>query len=779
MTIRFDKNTRRFCAAICAGIFLAGASAASTWNAGSGIHDWNDAQNWDGGVPSGNGSVADFNVPLSGDLTVNLPSGDTRVGTLVLGAANGGGKITLSGGGQIVLNNNSAPVLIVQTADSLGDEIVAQIYFDRSATISNLSSSALSFEKVTGNRSYKVSLETGEVVLGGANNNGEFFMAVNGGTLVCDKPHNTRALFDVELNGGKIRMDNSWQLSYNSSAIFTINGGEFDLNGFETGVNRLMGSGGIVTSRAGELTMLDLPSNTFSEYGGLIADGSSTNIVKVRARENINGTLALSSANTFSGGMEVRGKTLAIGHPQAFGSQKTINFSNSSNIIRAQDDNDVHTAYNILMDCSDLAFGAADTGVVYYKHLIRYRDQDTAKIRFRTKAVFESSEFWHKFTTGGQGAGIFTSCVTNNSNDMRAINPQEGMIALLGDGNGVVGRHSFVIGASRAGDAHENGWPIISATLGMNGVRTFTLGRNDNQLQFGVCGGGFSAYGGPLDVTLYEVNGNTTIDWGSTPYFVEISDPNNPHNKTQLHDWHQDFSAPFVFGNRYATDTATLRNDIILKPDTNNIVNVFRGAAPIDGCFAGNLTSANAASFVKAHDGILSLAGAANSWLGRTEVLDGVLRIDGALSGTSGIFVEPDGALCGTGVVSAAQIIIDGALIAESGQGRGLAMNAAVQLNGALRVHLDGEALRVPVINGSLHIDSDTARIIIIEPPDSALLNARRHTILQNTNLTGHFTDLPESSSLYLEDGTRWTINYTASKITIGPPSIGTIIIIR
>ena len=358
------KTTLR--GAICAGMLACGAANAATWIADGGTHNWDDPLNWNGPVPNANGAVADFNVPLSSNLIVNLPAGDRTIGNLVLGDQNQLYKITLtnSAPNSRLLFNSAATAAktIIQTATSVGDEIAVNVRLvNTQTTVSNLSSSALSINsQLSGNnRLIELALECGDLVLGGNVANAAFMMVVNDGLLVCAKPNRDRSnttLYNVTLNGGTIRMDELSQVAQNSNDyIFTINGGVVDMNGLPLPLRRVEGNGGVITSLAsGAPVMLQFDEHSPASYGGTIQDGPNQ-VVWLAGRQNV---LTLSGANTFSGGVIFTGIDVSMGHPRAFGTERIVRVNNSGNFLRSADENDIVTEYDISMLNTTLTFGS-------------------------------------------------------------------------------------------------------------------------------------------------------------------------------------------------------------------------------------------------------------------------------------------------------------------------------------------------------------------------------------------------------------------------------------
>ena len=787
MNLRFQNNTRRFRAALCAGVLstalCASAQTMAVWtNTVPGTHQWIDGANWlDEIVPNANGAAADFSVnPLLGDIAVELPNDQyINLGRLVLGDAGGQHKITLAGGNNhgITFDNNNGYndniSLLIQTATSVGDVIAAPIKFredNRRLIISNLSENAIlrldaKISTSNGNWRNRVFLDHGVMAVGGSHrNDGDpCHTYIRGGVLICENNSGIPLGDPVTVDGGTLRIANPICMGWWIDQWLYIHDGLMDLNGYDSNIYRLGGNGGVITSLpAGEDPVtLRFENNAGPSYGGLIKDGGAPLGLLVTQ-----GELTLSGTNTYSAGTVLKGGTIAIGENHALG----------TGLLTMGPDTRIRNAGTnaFVVGCDVILVGGYGTrsfgadprwpiegeGELAFGNLDFFSANNSYGLDVESTVTFTNAYVQDNFGKSGIGAAIIKGDIIFESYD-RHLRVTGGMLACTGD---FVGFHKLYLRGP-------------SSTFGLSGERGFILDWRHDGTDQGIdrlCweggsnpweyGGGFSGYDGDLDVTL-AIDGNppnwgAPLAWGVADCFVPAG-------------------SPLVFGNMAATHTATLHNDIILSTEAANTVNTLRGLAPIDGRFAGNLTSSGAAEFSKTGNGVLSLAGPANAWLGATEVLGGVLRIDGALSGTSDVFVETNGALSGTGVVTTAGIVVNGALLVESGKGRGLAMNApVVNLNGALRVYLDGDGLCAPFVNGSLFIDPGAQLDIAAPPVPSA--NHRRTLLNSGSPINGCFENLPEGSAVItFEDGTSWTISYANNRITIGPPSDATLLMIR
>ena len=765
------KNALKFIMAAS----LCGAAHAITWDSvnavektpGSGTYEWNNAANWvDGAAPNGNGALADFNVPLAGNIVVEMPGSYVYLGKLILGDSGGQYKITLTGGAGISFNNNSQydHSLLIQTASSAGDVIAAPLRFadgDRHLVVSNLSQSAAlrldgQIGANNGNWRNRIYLDFGEMVVGGSNNNGQdpFHMYVRGGTLLCENDSERRPLGDpATLESGILRVANAKCFGWENH-VLNVNGGMLDLNGYETGFFNLRGTGGIITSLPAGNDPLSLlfNRNAGTSFGGQIVETGVP--LHVRVTE---GSVEFFGNNSYGAGTYIRSGTMIAGSDLAFGSGSIVmhehaRLRNSGAEIRT-------IANDILFDGADNAprfFGFPGTGELALGHLHFKSANGSYGIEADSTVSFTNIFYSTNMGKSGAGAAIVRGDIVADNLNNRWVRVTGGMLALTG---------SFL---------YNHGLELRgqTATFGWAGARNIILDYESSgsveKLRwmddggFSERGGGFSGFGGDLTVSLSTRsnpnNYGMALDWGVTPFFVFAG-------------------TPIVFGHAEADGMATLVNDITLNAVATNYVNVLRGKAPIDGRFAGNLTGASGAVLSKQHNGVLSLAGAANAWPGMAEVMGGVLRVDGGLVNNA-VYVGEDGALGGAGTLTAANIVIDGALLAEAGKGVGLTVNGGVALNGALRVCLDDEGTKAPVVNGALLIAAG-ARLEIVEPENGLIPDSRRRKVLIGSQITGRFDGLPEDGVIELSDGTVWTVSYSAGSITVGPRAKDMLMFIR
>jgi autotransporter-associated beta strand protein len=147
-------------------------------------------------------------------------------------------------------------------------------------------------------------------------------LAVNGGTVILSK---TTTSFAVDrgatITSGTLQIGASGTQIGAGSGV-TVNGGVFDLNGYNTSMNYLLGTGGTVTNTGASLATLTLGTNqggtvvASGTYAGVLQDGASQ-LALVKTGTD---TLTLTGNNNYSGGTTVSNGTLQMGSANALGS---------------------------------------------------------------------------------------------------------------------------------------------------------------------------------------------------------------------------------------------------------------------------------------------------------------------------------------------------------------------------------------------------------------------------------------------------------------------------
>lgn len=334
-------------------------ATSSTWQL-SGGGSWNNAGNWDNGIPNASGDSATFNSTSDPNRTITNDSGATgfTVGSITYNSNSGTTQTTSlttgTTGSKLILDNGGAGVTITTSGTGTGNMTISvPLTFNDSVTANvnqqNVSSAAHSLNltsTITGSGGFTKSGDGGATFGTGAKN--------------YTGPTN--------INGGRIRISQAARPQSTSS--FTINnGGQVELitNGtytFGTGTLNLNGAGpttgqfapfpGAIrpTRTAGanytitndvnlasdtviHMQAVNNTGATANPDGSLTFSGNVGGIGKLTFTANNSdadqGFLILSGANnTFSGGTLVQGGIIKATSTNAFGAGNiTVNNTNS------------------------------------------------------------------------------------------------------------------------------------------------------------------------------------------------------------------------------------------------------------------------------------------------------------------------------------------------------------------------------------------------------------------------------------------------------------------
>lgn len=267
-----------------AGSFTVNASSL-TWNGSGGNADWGTGGNWVGTVPPG---FAGDSVTFTGSANTapNLEADYNVAGVTFDGAAssftNGsttGKTLTLSGP---VNNNSSNPQFFTLAITNIGTPTIAD------------SGAGITFEgPVSGSGGLEVS--SGTVTLAGADT------------------YTANTIID---GGAILKVGGSAALPYGAGAGDVNISGTLDVNGTNAAINGLSGSGTVDNTSTNLAALIIGNGNIDSTFAGVIQN-TGTNLALIKTGT---GTLTLSGANTYSGGLTLSNGTLVVNNNSAFGS---------------------------------------------------------------------------------------------------------------------------------------------------------------------------------------------------------------------------------------------------------------------------------------------------------------------------------------------------------------------------------------------------------------------------------------------------------------------------
>ena len=192
-------------------------------------------------------------------------------------------------------------------------------------------------------------------------------------------------------------------------------------------------------------------------------------------------------------------------------------------------------------------------------------------------------------------------------------------------------------------------------------------------------------------------------------------------------------------------------NDIELTVGGNNLSTNVTGVITGTGIATGT-------SLIKIGTGTLTLAGI-NTYTGATTVDGGVLRVDGSIQSSSGVTVNANGVLFGTGAVSGTAVNSGGSLLGGNGTaGTSLAIsgNLAFQSGAYYLVQLNPATASSVNVSGAATLGGATVNAVFA--PGSYV--AKQYTILTAGSLSGTFGALVNTN---LPSNFHTTLSYDAS----------------
>ena len=243
----------------------------ANWSGGAGDNDWNNALNWDIGVPAvgtnaviSAGFAVNYNAPMAaanfagvnntGTLNVSAASFNIdALGTLAAYMGNAASLLRVNSGGVVVATNSGAITLTTDSAVAVEGGVLV---------ITNS----------TGNISFGVN---GNTAGAGFTN--------NGGTVVFTQPFQSRGRYSrFEMHGGSLALlggGGIFESSNDQERRFLIDGGTANLGNFSIGRTlNTVGSAGLVISNNATVNVTSLQIGTgIAASGATIYGGVLTN----------------------------------------------------------------------------------------------------------------------------------------------------------------------------------------------------------------------------------------------------------------------------------------------------------------------------------------------------------------------------------------------------------------------------------------------------------------------------------------------------------------------
>jgi autotransporter-associated beta strand protein len=271
---------------------------------------------------TGNGTLALAAAnTFSGGLT--LSSGTVQAGSsTALGSGPtqlGAGTLDLNGNSLINSNNINNGAFVLTNSSASAGALTANSAVTTSFTI-GAGAGGISVARLidTGAPHAVTKVGAGTLTFNGAGYNNLMEVIVNAGTALFANTGGFTADRGVVLNAGTIQLNavgngsgKNANLINDSSAPFTINGGTFDLNGWNETVPTASGTGGIILNNAaGTTNTLTVGGdNGTNTYSGIIQNGSGV----LALAKTGTGVQTLANTNTYTGGTTISAGTLQAG----------------------------------------------------------------------------------------------------------------------------------------------------------------------------------------------------------------------------------------------------------------------------------------------------------------------------------------------------------------------------------------------------------------------------------------------------------------------------------
>ena len=272
-------------------------------------------------------------------------------------------------------------------------------------------------------------------------------------------------------------------------------------------------------------------------------------------------------------------------------------------------------------------------------------------------------------------------------------------------------------------------------------------------------GGGFSAYGGPVTVTLTNSagTGNGTLTWGGNDIVRGTGDA-------------------LLLGSHTANAALTWSNPINLNGAAREIRVYDNTNSTGDKTILSGIISGTGASGINmAGDGVLVLSGA-NTYAGETTVSTGSLYINGTLdTQSSSVTVNSGATLGGTGTISRAVSVQSGGTLAPGDyQGQGtltIAANTVLAEGAQYAWSHDGSSADSVQVNGTLTLPA-AATVTVSGSGDLPGLSV----LFSSPNPLAGTTDL---SGWTIVGARGASVRIVGSTVVLAPPFKGTMIMIR
>jgi autotransporter-associated beta strand protein len=671
-------------------LILSGSNSSSgTTTLTSGTLMLNSASN--GGLASGqliltSGTLQAANAARSISnnvlLTAVTVSGtqDLTINGTVTGAAGGSRTLTTSiTGGTLMLSNVAIntdntvarTLTLAGTGATVVNGVISNGNGDTFANALTLSSTGTTTLNGANTYTGTTTVSAGTVIIG---NNQAFglgtALTISGGTLQGDgtgtrtlSQNVTHSTGTVTIGGAdKLVFNGTWLTSGGTRTLTVNSAGGAELNGMVTlgegTANRtevFSGSGNILvsgvirsnpdTTAAAALTA-STASLSYTGSGTLTLTGANTYGGLTTINNNL-GTVTLSGAGGLSSGnLTVNAGTLNL-NPTLDQSVALLTMGggaagSTSNISIPTGRKLTVTGVSYLATNNPMTATISGAGTL---------DLGTAGITVdvANSTAVDVDMSWAMNTVTGSGAFVKAGAGTL---DIRGVTNY----------NYAATSYQINAGAILGLDASTTNLVLNGGVFEGNGTFTRSLGTGNNQVQWLSGGGGFSARGGALTVTL--ASAPDPLVWGSTTNFVPAG-------------------APLIFGSTTADSVVTFTHNIDLNAASQTVQVVDNTAVTTDKAVLSGVLSNGGLS--KTGNGTLTLGGA-NTFTGAIAVNQGTLEFSTASDNSSitasNLGLGTDGITIGTSTASATLSFIGNAVSQSTNRAISLTGNSTLAANG-------------------------------------------------------------------------------------------------